>query len=55
LKQQNKLEKKDIHFLFRSYNFDKQEVSEQALLCGMNDVIIKPFEQSKLFQIKFLI
>lgn len=31
--------------------FDKQEVSEQALSCGMNDVIIKPFEQSKLFQI----
>jgi CheY-like chemotaxis protein len=49
------IRKKDIHFLFSSYNFDKQEVSEQALLCGMNDVIIKPFEQSKLFQIKFLI
>lgn len=31
--------------------FDKQEVSEQALSCGMNDVIIKPFEQSKLFQV----
>lgn len=33
--------------------FDKQEVSEQALSCGMNDEIIKPFEQSKLFQIIF--
>ena len=31
--------------------FDKQEVSEQALSCGMNDIIIKPFEQAKLFQV----
>jgi CheY-like chemotaxis protein len=31
--------------------FDKQEITEQALSCGMNDIIIKPFEQAKLFQI----
>lgn len=31
--------------------FDKQEISEQALSCGMNDIIIKPFEQAKLFQV----
>lgn len=30
--------------------FDKQEVSEQVLASGMNDIIIKPFEQYKLFQ-----
>lgn len=31
--------------------FDKQEITEQALSSGMNDIIIKPFEQAKLFQI----
>lgn len=31
--------------------FDKQEITEQALSCGMNDIIIKPFEQEKLFQV----
>ncbi len=31
--------------------FDKQEITEQALSCGMNDIIVKPFEQAKLFQI----
>ena len=31
--------------------FDKQEITEQALSSGMNDIIIKPFEQSKLFQV----
>ena len=31
--------------------FDKQEVSEQAISSGMNDIIIKPFEPAKLFQI----
>lgn len=31
--------------------FDKQEISEQALSSGMNDVIIKPFDSSKLIQI----
>lgn len=29
--------------------FDKQEITEQALSSGMNDIIIKPFEQAKLF------
>lgn len=31
--------------------FDKQEITEQALSCGMNDIIIKPFEQGKLFHV----
>ncbi len=31
--------------------FDKQEVTEEALSSGMNDIIIKPFEPIKLFQI----
>ena len=31
--------------------FDKQEITEQALASGMNDIIIKPFESAKLFQI----
>lgn len=31
--------------------FDKQEITEQSLSCGMNDIIIKPFEQGKLFQV----
>ncbi len=31
--------------------FDKEDILEQALSCGMNDIIIKPFEQSKLVQV----
>lgn len=31
--------------------FDKQEISEQALSSGMNDIIIKPFDSSKLIMI----
>ncbi|WP_353088735.1 response regulator [Flavobacterium sp.] len=31
--------------------FDKQEITEQALSSGINDIIIKPFEPSKLFQV----
>lgn len=31
--------------------FDKQEIMEEALSAGMNDIIIKPFEPVKLFQI----
>ena len=31
--------------------FDKQEVTEQAISAGMNDIIVKPFEPSKLFQV----
>ena len=31
--------------------FDKQEITEQVLSSGMNDIIVKPFEQAKLFQI----
>lgn len=31
--------------------FDKEEISEEAVRVGMSDVIVKPFEPSKLFQI----
>ena len=31
--------------------FDKQEVTEQAISAGMNDIMVKPFEPSKLFQV----
>lgn len=31
--------------------FDKQEIIEQALSSGMNDILVKPFESGKLFQI----
>lgn len=31
--------------------FDKEEITEEALSSGMNDIIIKPFEPVKLFQI----
>jgi CheY-like chemotaxis protein len=31
--------------------FDKQEVIEEAIASGMNDIIVKPFEPSKLFQV----
>ncbi len=31
--------------------FDQEEVSEEAISAGMNDIIIKPFEPIKLFQV----
>lgn len=31
--------------------FDKQEITEEAIAAGMNDIIVKPFEPVKLFQI----
>lgn len=31
--------------------FDKEEVSEEAISAGMNDIMVKPFEPSKLFQV----
>jgi len=31
--------------------FDKEEVTEEAISAGMNDVLVKPFEPSKLFQV----
>ncbi|MBF6607335.1 MAG: response regulator [Flavobacterium sp.] len=31
--------------------FDKEEVTEEAISAGMNDIIIKPFEPIKLFQV----
>jgi CheY-like chemotaxis protein len=31
--------------------FDKQEVTEESLAAGMNDIMVKPFEPSKLFQV----
>lgn len=30
--------------------FDKEEIAEEALSAGLNDIIIKPFDQSKLFK-----
>jgi CheY-like chemotaxis protein/nitrogen-specific signal transduction histidine kinase len=30
--------------------FDKEEIKEQVFACGMNDIIIKPFEPVKLFE-----
>ncbi|TDE02738.1 tetratricopeptide repeat-containing hybrid sensor histidine kinase/response regulator [Flavobacterium sandaracinum] len=31
--------------------FDKSEITEEALSCGINDIIIKPFDSAKLFKI----
>jgi signal transduction histidine kinase/tetratricopeptide (TPR) repeat protein/ActR/RegA family two-component response regulator len=31
--------------------FDKQEVTEESLAAGMNDIMVKPFDPSKLFQV----
>lgn len=31
--------------------FDKQEVTEEAISAGMNDIMVKPFEPSKFFQV----
>ncbi|WP_240034596.1 ATP-binding protein [Flavobacterium silvisoli] len=31
--------------------FDKQEVMEEALAVGMNDIMVKPFEPAKLYQV----
>jgi signal transduction histidine kinase/CheY-like chemotaxis protein len=31
--------------------FDKQEVTEEALAAGMNDIMVKPFEPTKLYQV----
>ena len=31
--------------------FDKEEITEEALASGMNDIIVKPFEPIKLFRI----
>lgn len=31
--------------------FDKDEVTEEAISAGMNDIMVKPFEPSKLFQV----
>ncbi|UPT72269.1 MAG: response regulator [Flavobacterium sp. JAD_PAG50586_2] len=31
--------------------FDKDEVAEEAISAGMNDIMVKPFEPSKLFQV----
>ena len=36
--------------------FDKDEITDEAITAGMNDIIIKPFEPVKLFKIiNFLI
>lgn len=31
--------------------FDQQEITEEAFSSGMNDIIVKPFEPAKLFQV----
>ena len=31
--------------------FDKDEITDEAISSGMNDIIIKPFEPVKLFKI----
>jgi len=31
--------------------FDKEEISDEVYASGMNDIMIKPFEPIKLFQI----
>lgn len=31
--------------------FDKQEVAEQAISAGMNDIMVKPFEPAKLYRV----
>lgn len=31
--------------------FDKEEIAEEALSAGLNDIIIKPFDQAKLFKV----
>jgi CheY-like chemotaxis protein len=31
--------------------FDKAEITEEALSAGINDIIIKPFDSIKLFEI----
>ena len=31
--------------------FDKDEITDEAVSSGMNDIIIKPFESEKLFKI----
>ncbi|MGL2994598.1 response regulator [Flavobacterium sp. TSSA_36] len=31
--------------------FDKEEIAEEALAAGLDDIIIKPFDQSKLFKV----
>ncbi len=31
--------------------FDQQEITEEAFSAGMNDIIVKPFEPAKLFQV----
>lgn len=31
--------------------FDKEEIAEEAIAAGLNDIIIKPFDQTKLFKV----
>ena len=33
--------------------FDRQEIEEKMIDAGINDVIVKPFEPAKLFQMIF--
>lgn len=47
-----KIREKDIKIpIIALTAFDKEEVTEEALAAGMNDIMVKPFEPSKLFQV----
>lgn len=47
-----KIRLKEIHTpIIALTAFAKDEITEEAISAGMNDIIIKPFEPSKLFQI----
>lgn len=46
------LRKKGIHTpVIALTAFDKEEITEEALAAGINDIIVKPFEPVKLFRI----
>jgi len=47
-----KIREKDIKIPIVALTaFDKEEVTEEAISSGMNDIMVKPFEPSKLFQV----
>ena len=47
-----KIRLKGIHTPVIAFTaFAKDEITEEALSAGMNDIIIKPFEPSKLFRV----
>ena len=46
-----KIREKGITFDNCTNSFDKEEVTEEAISAGMNDIMVKPFEPSKLFPV----